>query len=79
MWTQDDGRAVSGDFDDVVSGVGVGLGEVGDHNLIDAGLSFGVGRRGASLRWTDECVRPYVSCGDVSSFAGGGARATRFD
>ena len=30
----------------------------------------------AALGWTDECVRPYV-CGDVGSFAGGGARATQ--
>jgi len=72
-------RAVGGDFYDVVGGVGVGLGEVGDYDFVDAGLSFGVGRRGAPLRGTDECVRPYVSYGGIGSFAGGGARATRFD
>ena len=33
---QDDGRAVAGDFDDVVGGVGVRLGEVGDDDFVDA-------------------------------------------
>src|SRR5713101_4033760 len=35
---EDDGRPVSGDFDDVVGGVGVGLSEVGDYDFVDAGV-----------------------------------------
>ena len=34
---QDDGRAVGGDFDDVVGGVGVRLLEVSDDDFVDAG------------------------------------------
>ena len=38
---QHDGRSVRRDFDDVVRGVRVGLGEVGDDDLVDACLSCG--------------------------------------
>jgi hypothetical protein len=65
---------VGGDFKDIVGGVGVGLGEVSDDDFVDAG-----GICGASLGWTAGGGRPYVICGNVSIFAGGGARATRFD
>ena len=33
---EDDGRSVGGDFDDVVSGVGMRLGEIGDDDFVDA-------------------------------------------
>ena len=33
---QNDRRSVRGDFDDVVSGVGMRLGEVGDDDFVDA-------------------------------------------
>ncbi len=43
MWRKNHRRAVGGDFDDVVGGVGVGFGEVGDDDFVDAGLGWAGG------------------------------------
>jgi hypothetical protein len=61
---EDYGGTVGGDFYDVVGRVGVGLGEVGDYDLVDAGGSFGrVISSDALLRWTAGRGCPYVSLG----------------
>src|SRR5215472_3090264 len=58
---QDDGRSVAGDFDDIVGGVGVRLGEVGDDDFVNSG--------GALLRGTTAGGRLSVVRGGFHEFA----------
>src|ERR1019366_7141848 len=71
---QDYGGAVGGDFDDVVGGVGVGLGEVGDYDFVDAGGSCGeAGWCRALLGLDGRDARPHTTfCGASLRWTAGG-------
>ena len=58
---EDYGRAVGGDFDDVVGGVGMGLGEVGDYDFVDAGGGAESSLFVAGTAWLKP--RPFKSVG----------------
>jgi hypothetical protein len=60
---QNHGRAVSGDFDDVVGSVGMRLGEIADKDFVDAG-----GHRRALLGLDGSKTRPHTSTAGFYEF-----------
>jgi hypothetical protein len=70
---QNHGRTVGGDFDHVVGGVRVRLGEVGNYYFVDTLLVW------PWIVWRGHSCPREAAFRVIPSFAGNSARATRFD